>query len=223
VPFCQQGGGLRPLNEGRPIVPIQKVEVSITTTSVGRPWEGGPPIATPKITLNGNPLPAPKSPAYTPTGMHLVVLDAHKDMTNPESILRNEYVLITQSKHDWRSTYAADWTKVVRDILLSGDVNAQIVFLATYGIDANMFPTNEAVQILFELGGGAKLQHWGNNSIPGKQSDDPGTYVEKPANYVLIGYSSYKYGQGYEAYDGPGGQGPVTTSLTATLSNIVPG
>lgn len=204
-------------------MPIQKVEVSITTTSVARPWQGGPPISTPKITLNGNPLPAPKSPAYTATGMHLVVLDAHKDMTKPESILRNEYVLITQANRDWSSTYARDWTKLVRDILLSGDVNAQIVFMATYGLDANMFPTNEAVQTMFELGAGTKLQYWGNHCIPGRQSDDHETYVETPANYVLIGYSSYKYGQGYEAYDSPGGKAPATTTLTATLSNIVPG
>lgn len=204
-------------------MPIQKVEVSITTTSVFRTYDGGPPIATPKITLNGNPLPAPKSPAYTPTGLHLVVLDAHKDMTKPESILRNEYILIAPDHGKWTSTYANDWAKLVRDILLVGDVNAQIVFLATYGIDANMPPTNEAIQVLFELGAGPKLQHWGCNSIPGKPSDDPGTYVEKPVNYVMIGYSSYRYGQGYEAFDGPGGQGPVTTNLTATLSNIVPG
>lgn len=204
-------------------MPIQKVEVSITTTSVSRQWESGPPISPPKITLNGNPLPAPRSPAYTATGLQLVVLDAHKDMTKPESILRNEYVLISSDHGKWSSTYARNWTKMVREILLSGDVNAQIVFLATYGIDANMTPNNEAIQTLFELGAGTKLQYWGNNSVPGHQPDTPGSYVDNPANYVLIGYSSYKYGQGYEAYDAPGGQGPVTTNLTATLSNIVPG
>lgn len=204
-------------------MPIQKVEVAITTTSVCRQWEGGPPIATPKITLNGSPLPTPRSPAYTPTGIQVVVLDAHKDMTKPESILRNEYVLITSNKGEWSSTYARDWGHVARSLLLSGDVNAQIVFLATYGIDANMSPTNEAIQVLFELGGGTKLQYWGNHSVPGRQPATPGSYVENPANYVLIGYSSYKYDQGYEAYEAPGGQGPVTTNLKATLSNIVPG
>ena len=45
-------------------MPIQKVEVSITTTSIVRGSEAGPGIAPPKITLNGNPLSAPGGPAY---------------------------------------------------------------------------------------------------------------------------------------------------------------
>ena len=204
-------------------MPIKKVEVSITTTSVYRTSEGGPPITTPKITLNGDPLPAPKSPAYTPTGLQLVVFDAHRDMTKPEGILRNEYILITNDHGKWSSTYTRSWTQMVRNLLLTGDVNAQIVFLATYGIDVNMGPTNEAIETLFELGGGTKLQYWGLHSVPGQQPDTPGTYVENPASYVLIGYSSFKYGQGYEAYDSPGGRAPATTTLTATLNNIVPG
>lgn len=204
-------------------MPIQKVEVSITTTSVARKWDDGQGISPPKITLNGNPLASPRSPAMVPTGLQLVVLDAHKDMTKPESILSNEYIHINSDKGQWSSTYTRTWTKMVRDILLSGDVNAQIVFLSTYGIDANMFPTNEAVQTLFELGAGSKLQYWGTHCIPGIEPSTPGSYVENPVNYVMIGYSSYKYGQGYEAYDAPGGQGPVTTNLKATLSNIVPG
>lgn len=156
-----------------------------------------------------------------PTGLQLVVLDAYKDMTKPASILRNEYIFVNSDHGQWSATYTRTWTRMVHDILMSGDVHAQIVFLATYGIDANMFPTNEAVETLFELGAGSKLQYWGAHSVPGVEPSAPGSYVETPTNYVIIGYSSYKYGQGYEAHDNPGGQGPVTTNLTATLTNIV--
>ena len=198
-------------------MPIQKVEVSITTTSAFRTYTQGPPISPPKITMNGNPLPPPKSPAMMATGMQLVVLDAHKDMTKPESIIRNEYIHFRADRGQWSGTYVWDWSQMVRHVLLSGDVNAQIVFLATYGIDANMTPTNEVIQTLFELGAGTKLQYWGCSSIPGKQPETPGGWVDNPANYVLIGYSSYRYDQGYEAYDNPGAKAPATTTLTATL------
>lgn len=201
-------------------MPIKKVEVSITTTSEARPAQGGgPPITTPKITMNGNPLPTPTSPAYLGAGWQLVVLDAHKDMTKPESILFNKYLLGPQpGRYDTHM-----YTELVRRILVSGDVNAQIVFAVSYGLDANMTPTNEAIQTLFELGSGAKLQSWVAGATPGKQPDDPKIYVALPASYALIGYSSYKFGQGYEVFERPGGDAPAPAQLTATLSNIVPG
>lgn len=202
-------------------MPIQKVEVSIATTSSVRQWNAGSPISPPKITMNGNPFPAPKGPAYTPVGWQLVVLDAHKDMTKPEAVVCNEYILITATP-SWSGVYQRMYSEMVRKILLAGDVNAQIVFAASYGLDANMPPTNEGIQTLFELGSGPKLQDWEKASIPGKQSDTPGAYVDHPANYVLIGYSSYRYGQGYEAHDRSQGPDAVTTTLTATLNNIVP-
>lgn len=204
-------------------MPVQKVEISMTTTSEVRKWNTGPPIAPPKITLNGVPVPSPTSPAYTAAGWQIVVMDAHKDWTKPDSILVNKYLLLTADGHDWHVKYPHMYTEMLRYILTAGDVNSQLVLLVSYGLDANMSPPNDALAVLLELGAGAKLQSWVAHSVPGHQSPEPDSYVDDPANFALIGYSSWRYGQGHEAFDHPGGGGAAATTLTATLSNIVVG
>lgn len=134
----------------------------------------------------------------------------------------NEYLGVPLDGHSWSTSYVGMYSKIVRDVLITGDVNAQLVMLASYGLDANMPPSNDALAMFLELGAGSKLQYWETHCHPGKQGPGPDAYISEPANYVLIGYSSWSYGQGYEAFDYPGGGAQADTTLTATLNNIVP-
>src|SRR3712207_2803097 len=87
----------------------------------------------PKITLNGNPLPQPKGP-YSCTGAQVVVLDPTQDITNPASIRSNAYLPVQNDGGSWMDTYGAMWGSVVQQILTSGNIDQQIVFVATYGL-----------------------------------------------------------------------------------------
>lgn len=203
-------------------MPIQKVEISVTTQSQPMQWGNLPQAAPPKITMNGNPIAAPPPPR-NPVGWQLLVIDATKDITNPASYLFNQYLQLITETSLWSGVYHQMYDWMFRNVYVSGNVNAQLVILASYGLDKNMPPTNTMLPVLLELGAGTTLQYWETHCTPGSEVGSANAYVSFPANYVLIGYSSWTYGQGYEKYDVAQGSMPVTSTLTATVNNIVPG
>lgn len=199
----------------------QKVELSITTQSQTMPSSPLPAPVLPKITMNGNPIPAPdRKPGY-PTGWQVVVIDAIKDMTDPKSILSNQYVGLYTQSGSWSSTYTALYQAMVHQALSAGNIQQQLFIAASFGLDANMPPNNEAYHLLLEYGAGAQLQHWETSVTPGSQSGGSAALVANPVNYILVGYSSDSYGMGDEKFDYPL-QKSVQTNLTVTLSNPVP-
>ncbi len=201
-------------------MPIKKVEISVTTQSQPMQWGRLPNPNPPKITMNGKPV--ADTQAFVSVGWKLLVIDATKDITNPASYLFSDYIYLPSDGHNWMGTYQRMYSSMLRDIYVSGNVNQQLVILASYGLDNNMPPTNDMLPVLLELGAGPTLQYWETHCNPGSEVGNPEAYVSFPANYILIGYSSWTYGQGYEQHDTAQGSMPVTSTLSATVSNIVP-
>jgi hypothetical protein len=191
-----------------------QVTVEITTTAQSQQaWQnsGNPP----KITMNGNPFPQPAggNPGFS-SGIQVVVIDPTLDITSPSSIRSNAYQWLPNVEGSWMSYYEGMWDRVASQIYTSGNTSQQIVFVATFGMDVNAAPTSEALELLLELGSGPQLQKWWTSVDVGSQG---GWWVGSPGNYILIGQPAYGYGEGTEAYQASGD--PVTTSVTATLTN----
>jgi hypothetical protein len=194
---------------------VSQVAVEITTTSQSqKAWQ--PSGTGPKITMNGNPFPQPRgtNPGFS-SGMQVAVLDPTMDITSPAAIRSNVYLMLPDVNGSWMSYYQGMWNRLASQIYVSGNTLQQIVFVATFGFDVNAAPSAEALELLIELGAGPQLQHWYTSVDVGSQS---GQWVAFPGNYILIGQPQYGYGEGYEVYQ-VGGD-PVTTSLSATLTNF---
>ena len=192
--------------------PTQVTVEIVTTSQVIDKWND--PAQPPKITMNGNPFPEPAPPA-TATGWQLVVLDSSMDMTDPASIRYNEFLdVFADDNGNWVDTYQYTYSNIVRQVLLSGDPESQLVFLASYGLDANAPPTTDALGYMLGAGAGQQLQTWERSVDVGSESG----WTSYPACYIMIGGSSYSYGEGHEVYENPG-TSPVTAQLSVTLNN----
>jgi hypothetical protein len=176
-------------------------------------WPNLPAPQFPKITLNGQPLPQP-AVREVPSGFQVVVLDAATDPTDPASILSNEYLVLYAPDGLWSETYQYMYAGIVNQVLTSGNIDQQTVLVASYGLDANMPPTNDALGVLLGLGAGPQLQQWETTVDVGSE----GGYVATPGNYILVGGSDLGYGEGTEKFESPG-TSPITTTLTATIGN----
>ena len=204
-------------------VPPQ-VQLQIVTTSQVMSYNNLPAAAPPKITMNGVPFPAPTAPPYMPTGYQVVVIDAALDYTHPASILANQYIqLYPQGQsNNWGSTYQYMYSGMLWTVLNSGNIDQQLLILASYGLDNNMPSTNDAYAMMLGAGAGSQLQYWETHCDGGSQVGNPTSWVAYPANYILVGFSARSYGQGYEIYQSAGQQNSVTTTLSVTLANNVP-
>jgi hypothetical protein len=194
-----------------------QVDVEITTSSQVIPnWQQLPPAQPPQITFNGNPLPPPKdSPPYQPVGAQVVVLDSSQDLTNAASIISNEYQIVANMQGSWYESYRWMWDGVATQIMSSGDIEQQVLIVATFGVDANMQPTAASFEQFLGHGAGTQLQEWG--LLP--SFSEGGDYIVYPANYLLIGNSAYGYGEGFEAFAYTSQGGPLQTPLQATIDN----
>ena len=195
-----------------------KVELSITSTSqvITNPNQ---PAQVPKITMNGNPFPTPKGLPGSASGFQVVVLNAAMDMTNPAAIISNSYQWVQPQGTNWMSSYQYMYNNIVFQMLTSGNINQQLVFLASFGLDANMNPNTSALQWMIDTGAGPVVQDWITHVDRGSEG---GQWTQQPANYILVGYSSQSYGQGNELFQKQWGGNPLSTNLTVTLSNVVP-
>jgi hypothetical protein len=195
-------------------------EVVIDVSTSSQPVQGTtrPSAQPPVITLNGTQIPQATGPTTDyPSGVQVVVMNAAGDLSDPANFITNKLNIVWADQNNyWYSTYRYMWDNVTNQIYGSGDPQQQVVIVATYGMDAGMFPTPDVVEVLLSLGAGPQLQNWINTPSPSESGD----WVDYPADYVLIGSSSLGYGQGTEQFDFTGSEGqPVKTNVNVTLQN----
>jgi len=199
------------------MAPPAQVTIDISTASAPMPdWQNLPKPQPPTITLNGAPLAAATNNPWSPNGCQVVVFAGYEDITQPESIISNMYRCVSDTQQGWGQTYQWMWDGVATQIMSSGNVEQQIVIIATFGLDVLMTPTAATFELCLARGAGSSLQTWGLLPAPSEGS----MYVEYPASYILLGNSGYDYGEGYEAFAYATEDGEtITASLEQTISN----
>lgn len=200
---------------------MNTVDVSITTTSQVMQFNSLPPAQVPKITFNGQPVgQLPYTPSM-PTGWQVLILDPTKDITTPAAVLGNTFLMLfpAQGSNFWASTYHFMYSGMLRERLISGNYEQQIFIAASFGLDANTPPTNDAMNLLLDYGAGAQLQKWETSVDIGSQVDNDNSWTSFPANYIFVGSSSLSYGAGAEIYELASGNS-VQTTLNTTLTNF---
>jgi hypothetical protein len=199
-------------------VPPQAV-IDIATTSEEMPdWQQLPPAVPPTITMNGAPFATLPEPPV-PNGWQVVVMNSAGDLTDPANIVLNEFILLqNDGGGNWQSTYEWMYEQMISAILNAGNIDQQLILLATFGLDGGMPPPNDALGLLLERGAGAQLQDWETSQDVGSQGAD---YIGTPASYICVGGTSYGYGQGTEAFAFQQ-NAPAPVSVSVTLGNNVP-
>ncbi|MEW6130061.1 MAG: hypothetical protein AB1757_23705 [Acidobacteriota bacterium] len=200
------------------MTPPSQVLIEIATQSQAMNYNT--PAQVPKITLNGTPIPSPGYTPNSPTGYQIVVINSSQDYTNPASILINEYLMLFPQENTtwWSSTYQYMYAGMLFQQLNGGNIEQQLILLASYGLDNNMPPSNDAYQMLLGLGAGATLQNWETHCDAGSMGG-PMNWVNQPANYLFVGMSNYGYGEGYEKQET--GESSIVSTLSVTLQNPV--
>lgn len=189
----------------------------VSTSQVIQNGESAP--NPPKITVNGQPFPTPPPISAFATGFQVVTMKAYGDFSDPSNIVTNQYIpLVPDANGAWWDTWQNWYDYLVLTALTFGNPDQLMLILASYGLDNNMAPTAELLHFAFDYGAGPLIQAWEQSADYGSGG---GSWTSQPANYILLGFSSQGYGQGNEAYQSQY-PGPVTTTLSVTLTNNVP-
>lgn len=195
-----------------------QVTISISTQAQSMEFGKLPAPQPPTITLDGNALPAPSQESYWPTGFQVVVLDPAQDITQPSAIVSNEYQQMIVEDDNWGSYYQYMYRNLVQQVLTSGNVQTQLVLVASYGLDLNAPPTNEAIELFLGLGADGQVQQWIADAVDAGSQD--GDYLcATPANYILAGNPGTPYGQANELFQT--GSDPQKSELTFQVGNTV--
>jgi hypothetical protein len=190
--------------------------IQLVTMSQGMPaW--APTGKAPIITMNGNAFADLGAPG-SPSGFQVVVIDSAGDLTDPANILLNTYIYCQQDNGQWGSLYQSMYSQMISAVLTAGNYEQQLLLIASFGLDADMTPTNDALEFLLDRGAGPGLQKWELTTDAGSMSTG---WVGMPACYLLVGNSGYAYGQGAEAYAYNNGAS-LEASVSVTLQNNVP-
>ena len=196
-------------------IPAQAViEISTTSEEILSPDGYG---QAPTITMNGEPFAALGQPGL-PSGFQVVAIDATADLTDPANIMANGYIFLQNEGGQWGGSYGWMYAQMINMLLNAGNVDYQLLLIASFGLDLDMPPTNDALQFLLDRGAGPGLQKWETAGDPGSQS---GSWVGSPASYILVGNQGYSYGQGTEAFAYNDGD-PAPASVSVTMDNNVP-
>jgi hypothetical protein len=201
---------------------MRKVEVAITTTSQVMEFRNLPAAQPPQITMDGKPVAQIPQKPSGPTGWQVLILDPTKDITSPAAILANRYILLfpASGSNFWMSTYGSMYSGMIRQSLISGNYEQQILIVASFGLDANTSPTNDGMHLLLDYGAGPQLQYWETHVDVGSQVANGNSWTSFPANYIFVGSSSLSYGQGAEVFERASGGPSVKTTLNTTLTNF---
>ena len=191
-------------------------EIVIETTSEQMPsWQDSGQA--PTITMNGAPFAQLPAPTFC-SGYQVVVINSATDLTNPANILLNRYIELQNHRGHWSSTYPRMYSQMVNSILNAGNIEQQVILVASFGLDLRVPPTNDALELLLNRGAGAPLQRW--DLTPDAGSTGKG-WVAHPVSYIVVGNSGYSYDDGWETFADNGGS-PAPASLSVKLHNNVP-
>jgi hypothetical protein len=194
---------------------VPQVTIDVTAYSqTMSSWEDPPQV--PQITIDGTAVSGASNKPYTASGWQLIVLDSAKDLTTAGAVLSNQFISLQQDGGNW-GMWEGMYAMLTTQLLTSGNTGMQIVIVASYGMDANIPPTNDALELLLQYGAGPELQSWLTNPNIDIGSES-GDWTGYPANYILIGASALGYGNGTEAVE-LGTGSPITTTATATFAN----
>jgi hypothetical protein len=194
---------------------VPQVEIAVSTQSEPIP-NAQQPAVVPNITLNGTPFPAPSNKAYSPSGWQVAVLDSAQDLTQPEAVLSNLYIPLQEDNGTW-GDWEAMYDDMVTQVFTSGNVGMQIVIVTSYGMDANLPPTNDGLEMVLGYGAGPQVQAWLNTPLD--IGSEGGDWTGTPANYILIGASGLAYGNGTETFNMGTDGGVIPASATTTFAN----
>jgi hypothetical protein len=195
-------------------VSVPQVAIAVSTQSEPvSSWNDQTTL--PSITIDGNPVANEPQRPPTASGWQVVVLDQAADLTSAAAVLSNRFVWLQQDNGAW-SYWEAMYSIMTTQILTSGNTGSQIVLVASYALDVNIPPTNDALELLLTYGAGPQLQSWltGGFDI----GSEGGNWTNTPANYVFIGASGLGYGNGTEEFN-VGTDGIITAGVTANFAN----
>lgn len=203
-------------------MPMEKVEVVVSSSSQVMQYNQLPPAQPPKITMNGQQVGQIAQAPNMPTGWQVLILDPSKDMKTPAAVLSNAYIQLypASGSNFWMSTYQYMYSRMLRQSLVSGNFEQQVVIIASFGLDANTPPTNDGMGFLLDYGAGPQLQYWETHVDIGSQVSNNTSWTSFPANYLFVGASSMGYGQAAEVFERATSSSPVQSTLTTTLTNF---
>lgn len=169
-----------------------RVWVQTTSSTVSWPNSVAP---TPPILIVGKAL-KPATAPTSPVGLQAVVLSGD-DVTSPDAVLFNRFYSMPKQQ-DWGSVYQTMWDSLTDDVLGSYDEPGNILVLATFGLDRDMPPTDEALSLLETAGAGDVLNTWVSTSDPGSKSG-VNNWVGQPHDYAIVGVFGRGPGTAVEA------------------------
>jgi hypothetical protein len=203
-------------------MPMETVEVVVTTSSQVMQYHALPKPQPPRITMNGQPVGQISQPPYMPTGWQMLLLDPTKDIKTPAAVLANIYIQLSPASGSnyWVSTYGYMYNRMVKTRLVSGNYEQQIMILASFGLDLNAPPNSDALNLMLDYGAGPQVQYWETHCNAGSQVANDNSWTSFPANYIFVGTSSMGYAQGAEVFQTAQSGTSVQSTLKTTLSNF---
>jgi hypothetical protein len=174
------------------------VSIEIHTDSWSVPNATWMEIRPPVLKMNGKPFPKPKDGPAKAHGYWVIATDAAMDMTDPASILLNEYFYLPRVDETWQRHYESMYRSMMHALLGAGDPERRRVFIISFGMPADAPPPVAVYRYFMNLGAGKELQRWETTRAPVRH--DERYYIEWPGCYILLGSGSLGYGQAFELY-----------------------
>lgn len=191
---------------------VMHPRLSIESWSAQLPWPCRADPRTPIVI--GSKIIKPTTPITSPIGAQVTIL-AGNDPVSEHAVQFNQYYSLPLAD-DWSSNYATMWNQIASDVLGKYDQNGDILLLVTFGLDANMPPTDEAAALLKTAGSGNALTTWIDTCNPGSEVGTPGLWTGYPCVYAFVGAFGNEQGSSVEVVTRTGSN-PAEVNLTVYL------
>ncbi|MEU0472327.1 hypothetical protein [Streptomyces olivaceus] len=167
--------------------------------------------APPDISIGGNPINHP-SVASSPAGVQVVTLSGY----TAKDVQLNRYYCLRKER-TWLDAWKDMWHEVTGDLKAYSRLG-NILVVATFGLDSNMPPTDEAISQLRAAGAGDVLmKKWVERCDPGSRAGNPTSWVDHPRAYALVGKFGSEPNDGTEATEADW-ENPVKLHLSGSFS-----
>ncbi len=191
---------------------VMHPRLSIQSWSTVLPWPcwAGEP-RTPIVI--GSKIIKPATPTTSPIGAPVTVR-AGNDPVSDHAVQFNQYYTLPLAG-DWSSNYATMWDQIATDVLGTYDESGNILLVVTFGLDANMPPTDTAAALLKTAGSRQRADHLdGHTCDPGSEVGTPGLWTGYPCVYAFVGAFGNEQGSSVEVVVR---QDPAEVDLTVYL------